>query len=279
MFIIIISVLFMMSAAALMFMDGAVYEPEPSAALYSPPDTEEAAEHEPEPIPEARPKTIHKDKLVPEPVIIPEPRGAEYFRNAIFIGDSITTGFSIWREHIKIYDETLDDTIIFALGSYGLTNSVRELSERSNHPELGGVQMRPEDAVAASGVERAFISLGLNDVLTPLDSFLESYALLVNRILEKSPHVEIIILPVPPYMHEAQPAPDRNAHIAEYNSALGVLAGELGVGFIDSTAPLRCENGGLREEFCGDPPPRGQGCHWLPGAYGEVLRYMAENPA
>jgi lysophospholipase L1-like esterase len=197
----------------------------------------------------------------------------------MFIGDSITTGFRIWQPHIKINGETLDNTVIFANGSYGIYNSLQEISNSSIHPQYDGAQIRPEDAVTAYGVSRVFISMGLNDVYLSLDSFLHNYALLLNRIREKNPDVELIILPVPPYMHDAQPTPDRNARISEYNNALIVLAHELGVSFIDSTAPLRDENGGLKPEFCGDPPPGGQGCHWVPSAYGEVLRFIAEHPA
>jgi len=307
-FIIVVSVIFMASAAALMLLgsdDGfteeirvvgelpkaaehvaepLVYIPEPGLEIIVEPMIIIEAEPEPElepitlatfiPAPE---RCERLQALTTQRVEIP--RGAEYFDNAIFIGDSITTGYRIWREHITVSGETLGNTVIFANGSYGIHNALREVSSGSIHPEFGGVQMRPEDAVAESGAERVFISLGLNDVLWDLESFLDNYTLLLNRIINKNPGAEIIILPVPPYMHEAQPSPDRNARIAEYNNALIVLAYEMGLSFIDSTAPLRCENGGLKEEFCGDPLPGGQGCHWLPRAYGEVLRFIVENPA
>jgi len=313
MLIIVVSVLFMMSAAALMIISGdeksfaddvivvgelpLIIEPlvfVPDVVIE--PDVGNDAlgvPHEEEPEPEPEPEIIITlEEFIAEPV--PErseelqklttqraetPRGVEYFDNAMFIGDSITTGYRIWREYILVDGEPLENTIVFANGSYGITNAMREVSSSSIHPAFDGVQMRPEDAVAEFGVERVFISLGLNDILYPLDTFLHNYTLLLNNITDKNPDVQIIILPVPPYMHEAQPTPDRNAHIAKYNNALIVLAHELGHSFIDSTAPLLCEKGGLKEEFCGDPPPGGQGCHWVPKAYGEVLRFIVENPA
>lgn len=310
--IVVVCVIFMMSAAALMVFNGngKDAENEPQLPVTTRPTAEEITAYEHELLLELAPGPVYMPAEIPEPepepekipepeitietfIPVPErcellqslvtqraetPRGAEYFDNAIFIGDSITTGYRIWQPHITIGGETLENTFIFANGSYGIYNALQDVSGRSIHPELDGVQMSPEDAVAASGAERVFIDLGLNDVLYPLDTFLHNYRLLVNRILARNPDVEVIFLPVPPYMHEAQPSPDRNARIAEYNNALIVLAHEMGLAFIDSTAPLRCENDGLKEQFCGDPPPAGQGCHWVPGAYNEVLRWIAEHP-
>ena len=207
------------------------------------------------------------------------PRGIEYFDNSMIIGDSIITGFSIWQQSILLNGKPLENVVIFASGSYGIFNSLQEISQNTIHPLYEGEQIRPEDAVTVYEVERVFIAMGLNDVYFSLDTFINNYRTLINRIADKNPDVEIIILPIPPYMHTAQPTPDRNARIAEYNNALILLAYEMGIAFIDSTVPLRDENDGLKPEFCGDSPPAGQGCHWVPIAYSEVLKHIVEHPA
>ncbi|MCL2633741.1 MAG: GDSL-type esterase/lipase family protein [Oscillospiraceae bacterium] len=207
-----------------------------------------------------------------------EPLSVDYFDNCMFIGDSIITGFNIWKSTILVDNTPLNNSYIFAVSSYSANNAAQPISNNSYHPLYEGEQIRPEDIIREIGVQRVFISLGLNDMYTQKEVFVANYTLLLSRIIEKNPDVEIIILSISPYLETAQPAPDRNAMIMEYNNELIMLANRFGIAFIDSAAVLREDNGGLKPELCGDTPPVGMGCHWAPGTYALVLQYILEHP-
>jgi lysophospholipase L1-like esterase len=211
-------------------------------------------------------------KIVPLNAEIPEP--FEYFKNVIFLGDSVTTGFDLFRSRIK-YDgqAVLRDAKIVASGSYGVVNSARDISATSIHPLYEGKQMMPEDIIEKLDAKIVFICLGLNDVgVNTVENYVSYYKYLVDRIKYKSPDKIIVIMSVTPTV-EGVKASLNNAKIMAANDALIEYAGENDVLFMDYAAVLRDSNNSLYTSLASDGF-----CHLTIEAYNRLLAYMLYHP-
>ena len=208
-------------------------------------------------------------KITPVNINIPNP--FEYFKDIIFLGDSVTTGFDLYRNHIKFNGESVaQETTVIAVKSYGIFNATRELSEKSLHPLLNGVQTLPEDIIAEKSGNKIFICLGLNDVgWQSYDTFFNNYAALINRIRAKSPQKTVVIMSVTPLTEEGQKSNLTNEKIMEFNKLLIEFAAYNNIPFIDYAAALRDENNHLYPGLSSD-----NYCHIIVEAYNRLVEYL-----
>ncbi|MCL2813328.1 MAG: GDSL-type esterase/lipase family protein, partial [Oscillospiraceae bacterium] len=204
---------------------------------------------------------------------IPEPYG--YFKNFIFLGDSVTMGFDLFRGKITFGGEAvLRDADVVAVGSYSVNNALRDISANSIHPLWGGKQTRPEDIIAAKGGKYVLICLGLNDLgLMSVEDYVKNYALLIDRIKQKSPGKTVVIMSVTPLVYAAQKTRLNNDAISRANNALLVFARENGVPFIDYGAAVRDSQNNLYDEFSSDAY-----CHLTISAYNRIVEYLLYHP-
>ena len=208
-------------------------------------------------------------KIVPVNADIPNP--IEYFKDIIFLGDSVTTGFDLYRDHVTFNGEkVLAETTVIAVKSYGILNATRPISDKSLHPLMNGVQTMPEDIIAEKAGSKVFICLGLNDVgwQSPA-TFFQNYADLINRIRAKSPNKTVAIMSVTPLTEEGQRETLHNARIMEFNKLLIEFAAYNNIPFIDYAAALRDEENHLFEVLSSD-----NYCHIVPAAYNRLVEYL-----
>ncbi|MCL2159751.1 MAG: GDSL-type esterase/lipase family protein, partial [Oscillospiraceae bacterium] len=189
---------------------------------------------------------------VPYDADVPEPFG--YFGDILFLGDSVTMGFDLFRNRIMFGNEAvLRDVSVIAVGSYSVNNALWDISNTSIHPLYGGKQTRPEDIIAKKSAKYVFICLGLNDVaLGPVENYVSSYSLLIERIKQKSPDKIVAIMSVTPLVKSSQKTRLNNRAIAEANSALLEFAAKNGIPFIDYGAAIRDSEGNLYDELSSD---------------------------
>jgi lysophospholipase L1-like esterase len=210
---------------------------------------------------------------VPLSETIPEPYA--YFRDIIFLGDSVTMGFDVFRGKILFGGEAvLKDTTVVAVGSYSVNNALKEISANSIHPLQGGAQTRPEDVIATKQGKYVFICLGLNDLgLMPVEDYVKNYAALISRIKEKNPDKIVVIMSVTPLVSAAQKTRLNNTNIALANNALLVYAKENSIPFIDYGAAIRDSGHNLYDEFSSDAY-----CHLTISAYNRIVEYLLYHP-
>ena len=221
-----------------------------------------------EPPPLGRDLNLHA-KITPVNQNIPNP--SEYFENIIFLGDSVTTGFDLYRNFIKFNGElVLERTTVIAVKSYGIFNATRSVSEKSVHPLVDGVQTLPEDIIAEKSGSKVFICLGLNDISwQSSDVFFQNYADLINRIRAKSPKKTVVIMPVTPLTLGGQKENMTNERIMQFNDLLIEFAAYNNIPFVDYAAALRDENNNLYSELSSD-----NYCHIISGAYDRLVEYI-----
>ena len=195
----------------------------------------------------------------------------EYFKNIIFLGDSIISGIEVCKNSTEVDGEkVLKDTTVIAAVSYSLKNAVSDPLENAVNLTHEGKAMRPEDIVSQIEGKYVFICLGLNDLsLTPMDEYIENYGKLVKNIQAKNPDKVIAILSVTPLVAGKWGGNMTNGVIAEANGRLRDLAAEADIYFIDWAAAIRDENNALYEELCSDGF-----CHLKAEAYTRLTEYL-----
>lgn len=192
-------------------------------------------------------------------VTIPESSAvdASFFNDAAFVGDSVSLKLSYYCAD----GVALGNAQFFTSGSLGTNNALWPLSHpESVHPEYQGEQKLIEDCVALSGAKRVYIMLGMNDLgLYGIDATVESYKTLVDRILEKSPSVQIIIESMTPMTADSPITGSLNNDvIKEYNGRLKELCEAEGWLFTDVASVMYDDSGNaLKPEYCSDPEVMG----------------------
>ena len=145
---------------------------------------------------------------------------------ATIIGDSITYFLFQWESR---YDY-MGKVQFLAKGGVSLNGFVL----RFKNINYRGREMNLEDAIAASGVKKAFIMLGQNDISSKARvKVMDNWVILLERIREKSPDVEIYIQSCIPERSTEATTNDKNERIYEYNRTLREFALENGCKFID----------------------------------------------
>ena len=225
-----------------------------------------------EPPPEGRDIEIQYGAL-PLSDLIPEPYA--YFKDIIFLGDSVTTGFDQFRTKIFFNGENvLRDVTVIATGSYGIYNALSDISNKSIHPLSNGKQTLPEDIIAEKEAKNVCICLGLNDLTwSTTESVVKAYAKLIVRIKEKNPDKNIVMMSITPVILDHGKGSLTNDLIMAANNALLKYAQENGIMYMDYGAAIRDEHNILYDKFSSDSY-----CHLTYNAYNRLVEYMLYHP-
>ena len=205
-----------------------------------------------------------------------DPVDPSYFDDAAFVGDSVSASLQFYCAA----NGALGKALFLCAGSLGPSTALQDVTDDSKHPTYEGVKCRVEDAIARSGVKKVYIMLGINDLRAGEEICIENTTMLIERILEQSPDVNIIIQSVTP-MTEDSPIYASNLNneiIYSYNAKLQSLAIQNGWYFVNVAECVSDENGYLKKEFCSDP--RDMGIHFnyeADEAWVEYLRTHAPN--
>lgn len=150
-----------------------------------------------------------------------------FYEDAAFVGDSIT--YTLWHTAGK-EPENLGTSLFLVRGGTSINGFV--LNYKNIYYK--GVEMKLEDAVAASGVKKVFFMLGQNDLgYMTIEDTMANWTKLLERILEKSPDVEIYIQSLVPEWLEDTAGNAKNDKIDEYNQVLKAYCEEHGYYFVE----------------------------------------------
>ncbi len=182
-----------------------------------------------------------------EPVLVPPDVQIDdaFFDDCAFVGDSVTYGLML--ECMRTGD--LENSLFLATKSLGLNNSLFGGFTHSYQ----GQAMTTEEALAASGVQKVFIMLGMNDLnsISPQQCS-ENFALLISRIQETCPDIQIIIQSCTPIYTGSEEAGLTNANVDLYNTMLQNYAQREGFAYVDVASYLKDRTGGIAHRYCSD---------------------------
>ncbi len=168
-----------------------------------------------------------------------------FFGDAAIIGDSLSANLMVH----EIKTNLLGHPLFMARKNIGAFNFV---THRINL-YYQGVEYYVEDAVAASGVKKVFFMLGMNDFgYQSPEEFLRNYEEIVDRVLEKSPDVEIYIQTCPPWYQNSTPFSSFNEKIDQCNRLVTEMAAEKGCHVIDLAAYIEDHINSMAKEYTMD---------------------------
>lgn len=224
--------------------------------VYAAPDDEKQQTEEPL-NPKNADESVTADKSLPKEAQQPSAEStltdeelAAYYKDSVFIGDSIMVGF---RNYSAKQTSYVHDIPFLAVGSYSAFNAMKPVEGDNVHPAYKGEKCQLWDAVPLIGCKRAFILLGMNDIsILGLDGARDQYKELIDKILETSPDIEIHIISVTYTLPDQGKGKLNNENLAQYNVLLQEMAAENDWGYVDLCTPISDGEGNLAEEYCSD---------------------------
>ena len=213
---------------------------------------------------------LSSPKRLPPQIDLEEP--CTYFDNAAIVGDSITYFLMQWESKTNY----LGDILFLARGGVSMNGFVR----RFKNIYYRGKEVNLEHAIGDSQVERVYFLMGSNDISsrTQRPQLHDNWGIMLERIREKNPDVEIVLMSnIPLYIgpHEAQPeeCEIHNGRIEEYNIWLKQFAEENGCLFLDLYYYVQDHNNHMPEIYSqGNYHMNEEGClNWM-----KILRYYAQ---
>lgn len=143
---------------------------------------------------------------------------SEKFAHAVILGDSITTGFTV----------------------YDVLDTSKVAAEKGMHLDQTGDLIR---TAAELKPEVLFLALGLNDISGTdgdTDAFIEKYKAVLANVREQMPDAVLYINCILPVSAQKEEEPVY-AKIPDYNTALKAMCDEEGITFIDNTEIVKDE--------------------------------------
>ncbi len=191
---------------------------------------------------------------------------------AVFVGDAITNGLSgyvAWRNQ---QEDFLPNTTFITWPGMTLESALNAMdSEMPPAPN----QVNIAKAIKETGASRVYLMLKPENARAyVLDEYLSLLRLLIHRIQQENPDVQVIVQSVLPGMSQRTTAPS-NTTFFRYNLLLGKMCQEYGVPFLDVAFALRDTDGGLKADYCIDADT--YGIHLSDAGCQAWLDYLAAN--
>ena len=175
---------------------------------------------------------------------------AEYYGDSVFIGDSIMQGF---QNYSAKKDTFVHDIEFLAAVSYSANNALKAVNDKIPHPKYKGKKYHLWDVLPLLDKKRAFILLGTNDLVSMgIEKSRDKYKELIDKVLEKSPDLEIHIISVTYTRKDKEKGCLCNSNIDMYNDLLQEMADENGWRYIDLCTPISDGEGNLAKDYCSD---------------------------
>ncbi len=191
-----------------------------------------------------------------EPIPGSSPVDSSWFKDAAFVGDSITVGLQLYNSGV------LDDATFLCTTSLSAPGALGKVTSQSRHPTYNGVKLRVEDAVAACGARNVYILLGINNMYSPVEASTGALVELIGLIQEKSPEANIILQSVTPLTATSTILSDtmNNPKIDRYNQIMREHCAENGWYYLDVASAVKDKDGNFDRSCCGDN--KGMGIHF-----------------
>lgn len=167
-----------------------------------------------------------------------------FYDDAGFIGDSVSYSLLLRANQTGEFG----DATFFVRGGNGIAGYV-------NHFKTIGYQGKEysiEDAVAASGVKKLFVMIGVNDLgFMTVEETMDYYRAMMDNILALSPDVEVYIQSLIPVI-DAGIQGAKNKHVDALNELLKAYAEENGFRYVDIYPYIRDHTGNMPEAYASD---------------------------
>jgi lysophospholipase L1-like esterase len=184
-----------------------------------------------------------------------------YFSGAVFIGDSVTEGIAQYVRTVRKNKDCLSDAKFLSTTiGIRLADCAGDMGTNTFYYSYKGEQKPIEQCVFEMGVSKAFIMLGMNDLVDgfSVSDTIDRYNRTLDKITLQCPDVEIILMLntpktgiqwLPWYCANKDFG---NVLINEFVEAVKVMCDDRLIKYIDLNTILKDENGALPKAWCRD---------------------------
>lgn len=186
----------------------------------------------------------------------------EYFRTALFIGDSLSQGFAL-------YAPTRGVATVCAYKS----TSPNQVLQNYVGQRPDGSKIEMWDDIKLQNPSNIYILYGTNALIAQSDeAFLKYYGDLLDLLRERFPDVPIYVQSITPTTaaQGVKQPPLENGHIRQVNEAIARMASEKGMYYLNAQEALTDEEGNLRADYTGTV----DGIHMNPTGYAAWADYL-----
>jgi hypothetical protein len=197
-----------------------------------------------------------------------------YFDDAAIVGDSIS--YVLFQ--IEAADDLMGNPLFLVRGGAGLQSIVEDYYSIIYR----GEPTHPADALAASGVTKAFIMMAQNDLsYLSIGETMKYWKLMMDEIVEKNPNVEIFIQSTLPECFDLYYTANKNLTIYEHNCLLQEYAAQQGFHYLDIAKYVEDHFGNMAAIYSQEDGIHmvRQGCHiWIQSlrSYVEILHIQED---
>lgn len=193
------------------------------------------------------------ESFLPEPFValVPESSAvdSDWFDQAVFVGDSVTLGLSLYC------GEDLGEAKFLCAGSMSARNTLAGIV----YPTYQGNKVSVPEGVSLSGAQVVYIMLGMNNITYGVDVAAGEMETLLVAIQEENPDVAIVVESVTP-MTKSSKTSNRtlnNSTIQEYNEAMQEICTEHEWYFVNAAEAVTDEEGYLKSDYSSDAQEMG----------------------
>ena len=209
----------------------------------------------------------------------------EYFRDSVFIGNSIMVHFYNYVSAKRAtYSDFLGKCKFLAASAYSPKLEFDSNPQTQYMIKYQGEYMHVWDAVQKMGAKTAYVSLmalnelGLHPNATCAEDTFDNMVRMLDKIKEVNPGINIVVLSNTYMVNTFNYKNLNNKNIDKLNSLMLDYCNANNIAFLDVTTPLTVD-GYLKTSYCIDPDPNsGNGCHLQQKCYNSwvaVLRNYA----
>lgn len=209
----------------------------------------------------------------------------EYFRDSVFIGNSIMVHFYNYVSAKRAtYSDFLGKCKFLAASAYSPKLEFDSNPQTQYMMKYQGEYMHVWDAIQKMEAKTAYVSLmalnelGLHSNATCAEDTFDNMVRMLDRIKEVNPGITIVVLSNTYMVNTFNYKNLNNTNIYKLNCLMLDYCNANGIAFLDVTTPLTVD-GYLKTSYCLDPDPNsGNGCHLQQKCYNSwvaVLRNYA----
>lgn len=173
--------------------------------------------------------------------------------NSVFVGDSISLGFSRYCAKSGI----MNDTTFLTAGSYAVHYALStDVSENKgfNHPMYKGKETPLKHAIKEIKPSNVYFCLGINDISGfGVEGTVKNYCKLINSVWEIDPNIHIYIVSTTFMVDAAQKTNLNNLNLANLNHNMKAICEKYDkLDYIDIMSSLQNEKFALSGSYCSD---------------------------
>jgi hypothetical protein len=173
--------------------------------------------------------------------------------NSVFVGDSVSLGFSRYCSKKGL----LKDTVFLTAGSYAVHHALNSNTAEDKgfqHPMYKGNETPLKEAINDIKPSNIYFCLGINDIAGfGVEGTVKNYCKLINAVWEINPEIKIYIVSTTFMVDSAQKKTLNNLNLSNLNHNMKAICEKYdNLEYIDIMSSLQSEKFALSGSYCSD---------------------------